>query len=547
MRTTLSATPPIPVATEQPPFVRGPIALRLRTRRLAGRRSGLDEAMLLLGVAAAFLACFAGLGELAVRWHKQEEYSHGYFIPLISLWLLWSRRQALVESRGRPSPWGLVAIAAAVGMLAVGELSAIMVLIQLAFLACLAGLVLCYGGSSLLRLTVLPIAILLFAIPLPYFVESQLTWRLQLVSSQIGVAMLRALDYSVYLEGNVIDLGSFKLQVVEACSGLRYLYPLLSIGFLMAYMYPAALRWRMLLVASTIPVTVATNSLRIAVTGVLVDRWGNGMAEGFLHYFEGWIIFIACQVVLLLEIMLVERHTLRRSLLAVQQLPPVAPVRPSGGARTGAAGMLAGAVLATLVAFAAAHSVSGREEVKPERVSLRLFPGELESWRANEGALPADVERALGLEDYVLADYAGPQGERVNLYVAYYASQRKGVSPHSPQVCIPGGGWVISDLRTLHFPLADATPLEAVRAVIDRGGERALVYYWFDQRGHRLANEYAMKWHLLRDAVVRNRTDGALVRVMTGVAPNEPLQAADERLVRFVRLAAPRLRAFVPA
>jgi exosortase D (VPLPA-CTERM-specific) len=546
MPSTLSATPQIPIPAEHPPFVPAPVPRPPRARWLAAHRPGLEEAMLLLGVLAAFLACFSGLADLVVRWQRQEEYSHGYFIPLISLWLLWSRRQALVESRGRPSPWGLVAIAIAVAMLVVGELSAIMVLTQLAFLGCLAGLVLCYGGTSLLRLAVLPIAFLLFAIPLPYFVESQLTWRLQLVSSQLGVAMLRALDYSVYLEGNVIDLGSFKLQVVEACSGLRYLYPLLSIGFLMAYMYPAALRWRVLLVASTVPVTLITNSLRIGVTGILVERWGSGMGEGFLHAFEGWIIFLACQVVLLLEIMLIERCTRRRGLLAVQQFPRVAPVPPSGGGAARAPGMLAGAVVAILLAFVAAHSVSGREEMKPDRMSLRLFPSELESWRASDIALPIDVERALGVEDYVLADYAGPQGERVNFYVAYYASQRKGSSPHSPQVCIPGGGWVISDLRTVRFPLPDGAPLEAVRAVIQRGSERSLVYYWFDQRGQRLANEYALKWHLLRDAIVRNRTDGALVRVMTGVAPHEQMQAGDDRLMRFVGLAAPRLRAFVP-
>jgi len=495
---------------------------------------------------AAFAACFGGLSDLVLRWHKQEEYSHGYFIPLISLWLLWRRRKALVESRGQPSKWGLAVIAASGAMLLVGELSAIMILIQLAFLAFLVGLVLCYGGTSLLRLTVLPIALLLFSIPLPYFVESQLTWRLQLVSSELGVAVLRALSYSVYLEGNVIDLGKYKLQVIEACSGLRYLYPLLSVGFLMAYMYPAALRWRTVVVLSTIPITVITNSLRIAIVGVLVERWGTGMAEGFLHSFEGWIIFIACQVVLMLEIMLIERYTLRRSLISVQQFPVVTPLRPSGSGHAPSTGLLTAAVLVILLAFLAAQTVSGREELKPQRTSLRLFPTQLDGWRASESSLPIEVEQALGFQDYVLADYAGPNGERVNFYTAYYASQRKGVSPHSPQVCIPGGGWVISDLKTVQFPLADGTPLKAVRVLIDKGGDRALVYYWFDQRGLRLSNEYAMKWHLLRDAVVRNRTDGALVRVVTELGRNEELRAADERLERFVRVAVPKLEAYVP-
>jgi exosortase len=122
-----------------------------------------------------------------------------------------------------------------------GELTAIFILVQYGFLLSLVGLVFCLGGMPLARVTILPIALLIFAIPLPYFVDSQLSWRLQLLSSQIGVGVLRGLGVSVFLEGNVIDLGVYKLQVVEACSGLRYLYPLLSIGFLMAYMYQAPL------------------------------------------------------------------------------------------------------------------------------------------------------------------------------------------------------------------------------------------------------------------------------------------------------------------
>lgn len=513
--------------------------------RAAGR-PGLAEIVLLVGFAFAFLACFGGLSDLVTRWHKQEEYSHGYFIPLIALWLLWRRRQAMLASRGQPSAWGLLALAAGAAMLVLGELSAIMILVQLSFLVFLGGLVLCYGGTSLFRLALLPIAILLFAIPMPYFIESQLTWRLQLISSQLGVLLLRGLDYSVYLEGNVIDLGSYKLQVIEACSGLRYLYPLLSVGFLMAYMYPAALRWRALLLLSTVPITVLTNSLRIAIVGILVERWGIGMAEGFLHYFEGWIIFIACQVILIFEIMLIERFTLRRSIVAVQDFPHVAAVRPSGNPKARGAGLLVGAVLMVLVVFLGAQTVNGRNEIKPQRTSLRLFPTNLETWQATESSLPVEVERYLGLNDYVLADYVGSRGERINFYAAYYASQRKGVSPHSPQVCIPGGGWIISDLSTVEFAIADGTRLPAVRVLISRAGERALVYYWFDQRGRRISDEFTMKWYLLRDAIVRNRTDGAMVRVITDLGRNEDLRAADERLQQFVRVAAPRLGEYVP-
>ena len=126
-------------------------------------------------------------------------------------------------------------------------------------------------------------------IPLPEFVLANLSTRLQLLSSQLGVAFIRLFDISVFVEGNVIDLGGYKLQVAEACSGLRYLFPLMTLGFLMACFYKGA-RWkRVVLFLSSIPITVLMNSIRIGIIGVTVERWGIRMAEGFLHDFRaGW-------------------------------------------------------------------------------------------------------------------------------------------------------------------------------------------------------------------------------------------------------------------
>ncbi len=269
-------------------------------------RVGRMQFLFVIAVGLALVAYAGGVAGLIDRWTRQEEYSHGFFIPLIVLWLLWQRRDALRASLAAPSWYGLLLLVIAVAMLILGELTAIFILVQYGFVLSLVGLVFCLGGMPLARVTMLPIAFLIFAIPLPYFVDSQLSWRLQLLSSQIGVGVLRGLGISVFLEGNVIDLGIYKLQVVEACSGLRYLYPLMSIGFLMAYMYRAPLWRRVALFLTTIPVTVLMNSLRIAAVGVLVQRWGSGMADGFMHYFEGWIIFIACLATLLAEIWLFE-------------------------------------------------------------------------------------------------------------------------------------------------------------------------------------------------------------------------------------------------
>ena len=334
--------------------------------------------LFLLAIALAIFAYLGGLSDLLFRWNKQEEYGHGYFIPLISLWFLWNRKEALAASVGSPSWLGLALIAIGLTGLVLGEITAIFILIQFGFILTLMGLVLAYGGQSLLKVVILPILFLIFAIPLPYFIDAQLSWRLQIVSSNIGVAILRLLGNSVYLEGNVIDLGAYKLQVVEACSGLRYLYPLLSIGFLMAYMYKAPFWKRALVFFSTIPITVMMNSLRIAMVGVLVNKWGNGMADGFLHYFEGWIIFMMCLLILTAEILLFEKFGLKRSFFKAVDLPEIAASTPTK--RSNALQPLIASCVMLLAATALVTMMDKREELVVKRSPLIEYPQTVGEW-----------------------------------------------------------------------------------------------------------------------------------------------------------------------
>src|SRR5206468_6908380 len=238
----------------------------------------------LAAVIVAVAAFYGALAELVTRWIRQDEYSHGFFIPLIALWLLWTRRDALRASFGRPSLSGLALVVLAALMHVVGQLSSFFLLSQLGFVIALMGIVASIGGWSLLKIAFIPIGFLVFAIPLPYFIDSILSWRLQLISSELGVWFIRLMQVPVYLEGNVIDLGQYKLQVVEACSGLRYLYPLLSLGFLAAYFFRAPIWQRAIVLLSSVPITIVMNSFRIGMVGVLVDRWGSEQADGLLHF-----------------------------------------------------------------------------------------------------------------------------------------------------------------------------------------------------------------------------------------------------------------------
>ena len=506
-----------------------------------------------LSVVLALVAFSGPLSELVYRWANQEEYGHGFFIPLISLWLLWQRRDAVLASIGQPSLLGVGAIAISALMLIVGEFGAFRLTGQVGFLVCLAGIALAAGGPRLLRVCLLPIAFMAFAIPLPYFFDALLSYRLQLLSSEFGVFFIRLFQVPVYLEGNVIDFGIYKLQVVDACSGLRYLYPLLSLGFLAAYMFNAPLWQRAVVFASTVPITIVMNSARIGMIGLLVDRWGIGMAEGLLHLFEGWVIFLACGTVLWLEMLVFARVFNGKGFFESVGMPTIRfPASSDARSAAGATAQpLAASVAILAILSISVFAVTQRQEVIPDRQRFVTFPSAFGEWQGRTSQLEPIIEAELvgdGLDDYILADYTSASGgPPLNLYVAYFASQREGSTGHTPDVCIPGGGWAITQLdRRVFDGSEDLGDVPYNRAVIERGSTKQVVYYWFQERGRRIANEYFVKWHIMADAMVHNRTDGAMVRLVTPVLAGESEQDADLRLQGFLKDLIPQLPGYLP-
>ncbi len=491
-----------------------------------------------------------GLAHLIVRWNTQEEYSHGYLIPLVSAYLIWQRIDFLKTLEFKPSwfPVGLVMLGLIVAV--VGEISALYVLIHFSFVLILLSLAWSLMGWKAFKYVLLPLGLLIFAVPLPYFLEATLTADLQLISSKLGVAFIRLFSIPVYAEGNVIDLGAYKLQVVEACSGLRYMYPLMGVGFIIAYMYQVELWKRVLVFVSTIPITIMMNSLRIGIIGILVDNWGTEMAEGFLHYFEGWIIFIACLFILVIEMLILNRIGIKpESFHHVFVLPSSHKVdaEPKDEVTREIPAAFITCVALIAISFVLVKSVNNREEVIPERKQFVTFPLEIDEWKGEQENLAQIVTDKLALTDYVLNNYSKAATPKVNFYVAYYRSQRKGVSPHSPRVCVPGGGWSITDIERLQIKLDNVeSGIKVNRAIIQNGFNRQLVYYWFKQRGRDIANEYWMKWYLLSDSLTMNRTDGSLVRLTTPILPNEKEADADARLQEFMSTVNPKLNEYIP-
>lgn len=496
----------------------------------------------LITASIAALAFRGALLDLVRRWTIEDEYSYCFLIPLVTLWLLWTRRDALFASMGRPSWAGPAVILFALFMQLMGALSATMILPQLAFITILQGIVLSVGGVRSFRITFVPLAFLIFAIPLPMFIGANLSLQLQLISSRLGVFVIKLFEVPVYLDGNVIDLGVYKLQVADACSGLRYLFPLLSLSFLAAYFFQAKMWQRALVLLSSIPITIAMNGFRIGLVGVTIDRWGSRMADGILHLFEGWTIFAASALLLAGEVFLLARISGRDVSNAFGVKHVLIPDLVTGAREASGHAPLYACFLLICATLATSSLIPNRTERIPERRSFVTFPAKMGDWQGHASVLDPQIENHLGLDDYILSDYSRPDGKIVNLYVAYYSSQRMGGSPHSPSVCLPANGWSIISLERT----SDGAGLPVNRAIIERNGSKQLVYYWYQERGRTIASEWWSKWYLLYDTITKKRSDGALVRLITPILPGEVARDADQRLLSFMPVLRSKLTRYLP-
>lgn len=512
--------------------------------------TGLTLFVLLL--AASVPIFWIGFVSLAAAW-STPEYSHGPLIPLISLYLfLRELRQAPLPDPHVTDRWpGVLIIVLALLIAILGNLTRIPDIVTYAMIVWVGGVVLTIFGWKRGITHQLGVVHLVFMLPLPQFLYWKLTIFLQGVSSEIGVWFVSLAGVSVYLEGNVIDLGVYKLQVAEACSGLRYLFPILSFSYLFAILYRGPMWHKAVLLLSAAPLTVFMNSVRIGIIGILVDRYGIEQAEGFLHFFEGWVIFLSCIGILFIMAIALQRLTPNpmplREVIDLdfegfgKIFARILTIRPS-------VAMAAG--VAVTAAVSAAWLWAGDPETqKVDREPFALFPSRIEQWAGSPHRLDADIEAVLGATDYLNATYVKPGViETVNVFVAYYDKQTEGSGIHSPEVCLPVGGWEVFSLEPHAVDMTDAGygVFELNRAVIQKGVSKQLVYYWFEQRNKRMINDFKAKATVVIDSLTMGRSDGALVRFVTPIHVEESEADADARLTRFMELSLPQMPRFVP-
>jgi exosortase len=275
---------------------------------------------------AAVIALYAPiLARLAYQWWNDADYSHGILVPFVTLYLIWRKRGELAKIPSKPSTsWGLFVVLGSLAVLFLGSLGAELSLARVSIVGVICGLIVYFHGWPTLKALTFPIAFLLFCIPLPHLLYNEIVFPLQFIASGFATRVLEILNiFPIMREGNVLVMPGLSLEVVEACSGIRSLISLLALAAGYGYLAEKSnvVRWFMFL--AMIPLAIISNGTRVMFTALMAHYIGPQAAEGFMHEFSGWVIFVVATILFL------TLHSLtvviRRKLGWIQPDPPAKP------------------------------------------------------------------------------------------------------------------------------------------------------------------------------------------------------------------------------
>lgn len=486
-----------------------------------------------------------------------DDFSYCYLVPLFVLFLVWEKRKRLAVIPSNPSWKGIILFGAGIVLYWLGELGGEYFTLFLSLWLVITGIVWLHLGWIKTKAIWFALVMILAMFPPPNYVCVQMSLGLKLLSSQFGVWMLHLSGMSAFREGNIIDLGFTQLQVVDACSGLRYLVPLMVLSLLLAHWFMGHFWKRVVLFASAVPLAVFINSFRIAMTGILYRLAGEEVAKGFFHGFAGGLIFAVALPILFFIVWFLKMLPPRErgfKLQTADVTPEMLELRrtikppaiPKGFREALFRPHFVVTVIVLLGVFAIANTFEFREKMSA-RKPFSQFPMVVGEWRGTRQALDQQFIDTLKFSDYIRANYYDRQGKTASWYVAYYDDQRKGGSIHSPETCLPGSGWDFRKAGTILITTGAGLPAMRVnQAFLEKEGLREIVYYYYPMRSKVLTELYQIKLHNFWDAAIRRRTDGALVMATTPIYPAETQKEAGQRLQKFVTEMKPVLDEFLP-
>ena len=529
-------------------------------------KSGYEWIPLLIGSAILFLYSSV-LANLIRQWWSDDNYSHGLIVPFVIVLIIWQERDRLTRQIRQPEiVVGSAIVLIGLLMLFAGTLGAELLTQRVSLVFVIAGTVVYFFGHRILGYLSIPFLLVLLTIPIPQIVLNKLAFPLQLLATRVAHAGISLFGISSSRKGNVIDLvpyggtTSVGIEVVEACSGIRSLITLISLAVILVYFTrtsqaatPGTVSvffkdrdfWRgAILVILAVPIALVTNATRVLATGLATYLYGEGVTDSWWHDAFGWVTFLVGLVVLFVANSVLRTFLINPSVAGSEEIDAL---NCAGRSRTASYTPALILFISLLLSGALINWFQIRAETPIDRRPLAEFPVKL-----GEGIRPSPdrrfspaTEEVLKATDYVMRDYI-EEGRRFNLYIGYYASQRTGATYHSPQNCLPGSGWEMSDGSAVEIVSPAGRRILANRYVVQNGTKRHMMIYWYQGRGRTNASEYSDKLYTIVDSVTLGRSDGSMVRVMTRVYEGENDDMAFNAATKLAGKVADVLPEFIP-
>jgi exosortase D (VPLPA-CTERM-specific) len=470
-------------------------------------------------------------------WMTNDDYSYGFLIPVITGYLLWEKRYLIREYISKSS-WSILPLLIFFVLLSIygilgssGYISrpAIPILIILLVAFCF--------GIELAKKLILPLGFLVFMVPLPSVVDRTFGVFLKKISSELGGLIIRMWGFSVHVSGNVIDLGATQLQVVDACSGLRFVFPLLALGVLCAYFFERVAWKRIVLVLSTIPIAIFTNVLRIGITGILTNIYGTKVADGFFHGFSGWAIFMVAFAFIFLLGRVLQIFPSKKPLKLKDFGNNPAPETGNPAPKVGGTGAFVVSIFLLIVVGGLSWNTKSFPPIEI-RGGIESFPLKFDNWSGRMQLVDPEIIIASGAEEAFQALYKNNENNPVSLYMGYRktAFLENENFFHSPTVCLPASGWKNRETATHTIPdVPFFNEVKVTKMVIEGFGGRQLVYFWFQTKSKTTHDKNINRFHLALHAIKRDNTHDLFIQTLTPLKSSETIEDAQARLDKFVR------------
>jgi len=504
------------------------------------------RAILLLTMFIA--AYWVPLRSMTHTWMNEEDYSYGFYIPAISAYLIWENRAALRNVRIETS-WKILPLLCFTVLLSIYGILGSSGNIAMPAVPLLLLLFVTFNfGAEAFRKLLLPLAFLFFMVPVPAFIERSLGIFLKSISTKLGAAVIEFFHIPVHVSGNIIDLGVTRLQVVDACNGMRFLFPLLAIGVLYAKFFQRSWWRRLICIIATLPIAVLINGLRVGITGILCEHFGKTAAEGFFHDFEGWAMFMVAFFILFLLgkfLRLIPSGDLRAKPAETGTTQNNSAIR-NGMQMTGAGAFFVSVFLLVLVCVLS-FSTSALPAVKI-RGGIAAFPLAFGGWEGHSEIVSPEIVAKSGAEESFSGQYVNGANLPVSLYIGYRSTAYLENENffHSPTVCLPSSGWtpVRTTTRTIgNVPVFGELPVTEM--LIENTGSRDIVYFWFQTKSRATHDKSINRFHLTLHAIERENTYDLFIRPITRIAAGETTKSAEARLDNFVRTMMSAMNAFL--